>query len=527
MTKGPSKEIERAGFGVTFAAFAAVFAASLINLLHFQAYPLVRAEVALLLAVAGAVAAVLAGLTARAGSVGQAVMAGLLALLAADLNSDAFWIAAVAGAAGMGAAWRWGGGAVMRFSAIAAAVVTATALIGLGGRSEPVRASGPVARGGGQGPLIVHLILDEQAGQAGMVGGKALAERYAGMDFTVYPQAYSRHYHTKNALAELLGGPEPLTGRGRIAFDARLRSAGVAARFVTGTSYYDLCAHFPGARCVMINHASLPPVDSSGLSAVGKAGVLAYHFAGLSTVARKIANAWDKAARRFDRPTIELRSLRKVPQLNSLADVPRLEAELAEARGGEYHLAHLLLPHAPFSLDAGCKVKRPGSWVAERSDHPLAVRDAAYAEQSACAAQVVGRLVRAVERSPGAARAIILVHGDHGSRIVGAEPFGKDAAKANADDFRRGFSTLFAIRLPGQSGGRLVTGQWAVGELVERLAAARFAKLPDAPPSAPFVYIEDEDWRPIARRPLPDWNAAADRVRGPSQMRKKATTPAA
>ena len=498
---------QRAGFGVAWAAFAAVLAASLINLLAFQAYPLARAEVALLLAALALVAAALAGLTAWAGRIGQAAMAGLALLLAADFNSDGFALAAVAGLIGAGAGWRLGAGPVLRFTAIAASVVLATALIGLGGldpqRTRTVARTAGAQPPGGR-PAVLHLILDQQAGPAGLPAADAawLEARYRAMGFTVYPRAYSRHYHTAEAVTELLSGKPSAGARAGAAtagLAARLKALGYANIHVTQTRHVEICAVLNAISCTSVSHSGLSVVGQAPLGASDKANILAYHFAGLSTVARKLANARDNWGPGRD---IELRAARKVPALNALAAVPALEARLRAARPGDYHLAHLLLPHAPFALDSTCRVKRPGAWQIERSDAPLAERDAAYAEQMACAARVVERLVAALRASPGGKDAVILVHGDHGSRIVAHEPFGDDARQLNDDDVRRGFATLFALSLPGPVGGP-VAEPAAINVLIEGLAAIGFRALPPIPAGEQWVYLGDDNKRPVTARRLP------------------------
>ena len=49
--------------------------------------------------------------------------------------------------------------------------------------------------------------------------------------------------------------------------------------------------------------------------------------------------------------------------------------------------------------------------------------------------------------------AIVVVQGDHGSRIVRHMPVLENAARLTAQDLRDGFSTLFAVRRPGVAPG--------------------------------------------------------------------------
>jgi hypothetical protein len=48
---------------------------------------------------------------------------------------------------------------------------------------------------------------------------------------------------------------------------------------------------------------------------------------------------------------------------------------------------------------------------------------------------------------------IIVLHGDHGSRIVLTEPNAATQLELTKQDLVDGYSTLFAMKLPGKSGG--------------------------------------------------------------------------
>ena len=480
--------------------------ASLANFLHYQHYPLGRGEVGLVAAGLAAVAAAMAALHAAGGRGWRAAMTGLLAFAAIDLNADRLWLAGIAGAAAAAFAWRRGGEA-LRFLTVGFAVVLATALAGLGGQAAGVAVKeGKTAAAAAGRPLLVELILDEQAGPRALAPEEArwLEARYKAIGFSVYSDAYSRHYHTKNSLQSL--------ARGEGGMAVWLDRLGYRARLVTETDYYPLCAALRASRCTTYSASSLAPVAAAALPAAAKAELIAYQFGGLSTAVRKVTNAYDKLARKAGWATVELRSARKLPQVNAIAMVPRVEGELRAARAGEFHAVHLLLPHAPFSYDGQCRLLPPRAWRTERGDAPLAERDAAYARQMRCAARVVERLVGAVAASPGGGSAVIIVHGDHGSRIVANEPFGDKAARASEDDMWRAFATLVAVRIPGQAPAS-VGGQAALAEIVAGLGANRFARLPRPRQGAAWVEIDDEAWRPAGRRALPHWQEAVDHGR--------------
>ena len=49
--------------------------------------------------------------------------------------------------------------------------------------------------------------------------------------------------------------------------------------------------------------------------------------------------------------------------------------------------------------------------------------------------------------------ATIIVHGDHGSRIVVTDPTAENEDSVTAEDLVDGFSTLFAVKAPSQTTG--------------------------------------------------------------------------
>ena len=66
--------------------------------------------------------------------------------------------------------------------------------------------------------------------------------------------------------------------------------------------------------------------------------------------------------------------------------------------------------------------------------------------------------------------AIIIVHGDHGSRIVLVEPRTENKDRLSRQDFYDAFSTLYAVKLPGTAPG-YDTRMMALPELLQKTAS--------------------------------------------------------
>lgn len=99
-----------------------------------------------------------------------------------------------------------------------------------------------------------------------------------------------------------------------------------------------------------------------------------------------------------------------------------LEQRVPSMQSGEAYLVHLLGPHFPYVLDAQCQLKPRSTWlapawVAQETRVEFGDVEKAYAQQSECIHRRVLALLDAMDRHIGQANSIIVVHGDHGSRL--------------------------------------------------------------------------------------------------------------
>lgn len=125
---------------------------------------------------------------------------------------------------------------------------------------------------------------------------------------------------------------------------------------------------------------------------------------------------------------------------------------LRELDKGEAALLHLLVPHFPYMLDEQCRVKSPDAvrapkWGMEHLGKPfsLVAVERAYWEQAACVHDTLMETIDAILESPGGEDAVVLVHGDHGSRLLKKLTYPKREA---ASDSERRYALLahFAVR---------------------------------------------------------------------------------
>lgn len=311
----------------------------------------------------------------------------------------------------------------------------------------------------GHEPLLVHLVLDEQWGIGGLraAGDTVLADYltrfYYGRGFQVYEAAYSRAPNTRSSLPLLVGlGQRPALEKG---FDRRtgpthrllanpyfaeLRKRGYEIAVFQST-YMDYC-HGRGAAVTSCNTAVATSVANVGdmrgtwTERALIAGRLFLNLeSGIYDRARHDGLVW--------RRTFAGRGLRQLDEIRgSIASSP--------ARGKAI-FAHVLLPHRPLEVGANCE---PG----KRIYRPM-IRDTAafrkafmplYRAQVLCLHQSVGEIIDAIDERFGREGAVVVIHGDHGSRFKGDVD---DWAALHDQNLSINFSTLLAIRGPGIPAG--------------------------------------------------------------------------
>lgn len=300
-----------------------------------------------------------------------------------------------------------------------------------------VPSGGAVVRSSGTSssdrPVLLHLVLDSLQAPldvtADLSPAPALAEAAQTLvddGFHVDSLVYSPSYQTPLSLGSLFRGY----------FD-RLAAAGYRIE-VVHCAYPDLCGHAAVERC---DTASLRPnrraiydmleQTDPGIAVVATARVLSRPKSLINDIALLIL------AHRAP-------SLRYVVQPREAHDIlERVMARAAVAPLGTAIIAHVLLPHPPYALDADCQpVERPLSdWVGQET--PLAdpaTRQhhlSAYAAQAQCALRTVRAALPALD---GVA---IIIHGDHGSRILSHDPEPGDPTDPNLN------GTMLAVRAPG------------------------------------------------------------------------------
>ena len=108
-------------------------------------------------------------------------------------------------------------------------------------------------------------------------------------------------------------------------------------------------------------------------------------------------------------------------------------------------------------------------------------------------------------------QSIIVVHGDHGSKVGKFRLVYKNLERSTPVEYRANFSTLFAIKFPGDE-GRIDGRVLPLSTLLEEFSAMVHAfvsgqeapifmqTLPDSPDKVkPFVYVHGNGYHPMHR----------------------------
>jgi hypothetical protein len=456
--------------------------------LHHHGYGFMRPEIAVALLTFAGIALLLGAAARRSRRVEIVVMAALLTLFAdIHIENPGLKQLLLLFAALCAVLWFLREHAA-RIVSLMMATILATSLLPLGGvaaspSSLPGRdASDQNAAARAKLPLIVHLVLDEHIGVEGLPD--ALTPRtfkedirafFVERGFRLFGGAYSEHPSTLPSLSHLLNlvqgryepdlavaASEPRRYRlTRNAYFERLHQAGYAIR-AHRIEYLDVCAGrvTPWA-CRSYEETSLAVLHDVPGSVLEKLSVVSGVFLARSVAVGRVRNAYARARLSLLNTGIDLPAWtwerNVVSPIATMAALDAIEADLARSQPGELFFAHLLIPHYPYVYDAECRPQPPAKWGTRRDyDHVIgdsntaaarATRYSQYLEQVRCAARKIDELLGAIP-PPLRHDAVVIVHGDHGSRIGTVEPNRGRKRSFAPSDYADFFSTLFAVRSP-------------------------------------------------------------------------------
>ena len=503
---------------VTFAAAAALLSGSLANFLSYNQYPYLRPELGLLALGLIGVSASIGILYAALSRFGRPLIEGLLAAWFVDFNTDSIPLMIAIGVAVAGVGW-WRQTSLTGPMAVLGAVVFVTTVLGLGSRPNWIEQETGSQAGSARAtsrPALLHILLDEHLGLEGLAtegpDGKRLAGElraaYQRAGFTAYGGAYSRYFDTVNAIPDVLnygtrlgkairkGGVEV----GPNAHFTALKEQGYRLT-IFQSDYADYCTGTAFARCVTYDSSSLTPTLEVPMSPAERTQLIALKFLSLSDMFKGAAKGWNAAAKvlplhPYDSDAKGSSTVGSIEAMNALAE------RMNEVRPGDAIFAHLLLPHYPYAVDRGCAYLAWTDWKNRHPRIPIEQRRLAYYEQVRCAMAKVLSLVDLFSRAAGP-NSIVIIHGDHGSRITSTDPYENNLARLRPADLEAGYSTLFAVRAPGIARA-FVPQRAPTSQLLRDFTASDFSAAPRPEPGQATVEIvARRSKKPTREVPLP------------------------
>ena len=368
-------------------------------------------------------------------------------------------------------------------------------------------------------PPIIHLILDEHIGIEGIPtsvdNGTAvrneLEQFYDNRGFRLFGRAFSQYYDTNDSISSLLNFstiPSADVSSDYKEFDyvltqnayfQLLSNRGYRIRVYQST-FMDFCRAGDAnlVSCFTYPANSIKGIETMGLEELEKAKVILASFLDGAITIRYARKAYIKIRNALGR-YLTLPAWHRLPGLVGPVLIPgvleRVGRDVSSNPRGTVFFAHLLIPHYPYTFDGRCEPYEDSSEWLRRMPTDGSPNDSAswkiryvrYLEQIRCQQRWLGSLFDTFA-SKVFDDAIIIVHGDHGSRIQNQmfEPTYEQRHRWTTRDYVDGFSTLFAVKRPDQVPG--YNGELApIRELLAGAIGIRVTR-----PPRPIVYLRDE-----------------------------------
>ena len=324
----------------------------------------------------------------------------------------------------------------------------------------------------GSPTLFLHIMLDEHQGigqfPEDLPEAKRAKEAVIGFfdrfGFTVLPRTFVRHLDTEYSLADILnydraeesvsklnGVVSIVSHRGGLrrtllrntAFE-RLRQRNYSLHVIQ-SNHLNLCTRqWTGMTCREYQWNTIRAMLDMPVPVLTRTAVLTSMWLKSVSVASWARNQLREKANLnifVDPPT----SLSAEFTLRTVAE------EIESGDGRRAYFLHLMAPHGPYSYKDDCRFDpNPWNWHGE-PEHHLTWLKRRYYVQVRCLYEQMTAFFTRLESRGHLKNAQVIMHGDHGSRLVAVPKFLtalEDAASAETlQDFRdNGFGTLMAYR---------------------------------------------------------------------------------
>jgi hypothetical protein len=384
-----------------------------------------------------------------------------------------------------------------------------------------------------QDRIFVHLILDEYIGIEGIPvdapHGREMRsylhdffERYG---FRVFGRAYSRYGNTYNSIPNILNfssepvdgalisGTEPYVMIENTYFE-HMDHAGYKI-LVYGSNYIEFCnqpAEYISS-CQLANEriSSIAHLD---VTLAEKADLIYQSYASRSDLHRVVGRYYRQLRELVRASGVTLPEWWfKDARLGPIPFMPlfdRVTADVAGASPGDMFFVYLIIPHFPYVYDSMCNLYAPAKWEQPVNPEPMELNDresrarryGRYLEQVRCLHRKLDEMFQAWQKAGTFDRLVIVMHGDHGSKISEHRAHAENEQQLSDADYVDTFSTLFAVKAPGFPAGydRQIA---AVPELLAEVVGKEAGDDHTQTKQVPYVFLKGDPGKPMLPRPLP------------------------
>ncbi|MGI9270659.1 MAG: hypothetical protein ACR2QT_02700 [Woeseiaceae bacterium] len=335
-------------------------------------------------------------------------------------------------------------------------------------------------------PPVVHIILDEMIGPHGLPAEMAqsrdveseIAAVFNAQSFDVYRRAYTQYLSTFDSLSNLFNfdsspvqekyfsRPQVPPALSENRYFQYLNNLGYAIH-VFESNHLNFCdtPNIAVSTCYRYRSNSIAAIRDHEFATLRKSMFVLDSFLESSRFWRGLRRAYNAGAQStgLNLPVWAIGDSRTGP-LTSIPVMDLLQSRLRDLRRGQVYFAHLMLPHYPYALDADCSIDdQLGEWeyraprsvlgtlLQQNDTQSRKSRYAQYLPQYQCSLQSIADMIDAIKSSGQWRESIIIVQGDHGSRIVRNFP-GANSGTDAEDDFRDVHSTFFAFKNANSDG---------------------------------------------------------------------------
>ena len=389
-------------------------------------------------------------------------------------------------------------------------------------------------------PRLIHIIFDEHIGIEGIPteldSGKALKEQlvrfYRRHGFLAFGGAFSHHYRTLDSIPNQLnftvhdelnahirrrrGDNSPLL---RNSYFGMLHDMGydinvLSARFIN----FCIESPVPIENCYEYDSYGLKPVTDLDMPISIKVRAIVSRFLHQSDIYHRVKQRYRKirnAVHETPLPSWTWDLPLHTNPLNTVQVLDDLWQGILSLPPANVLFAHLLSPHSPYITRADCSIRNSVTeWKGRRlpvidlitanTPQSREERYPLYFEQVSCLYTKLEQLFNQMKAAGIYDDSIIILQGDHGSRIVLTEPFAANRDVLTHQDIIDGFSTLFAIKIPGQEGG-YDTSPLPLEQLLLKGVSDFTDASPTFAPNRPsqFVYLLDGNKLQFVQIPYP------------------------